>query len=383
MNVQVIITADNHLDPPATMFGAKRFERKRDHLRCFEEVMEYAKKEKPDLLLLAGDVFDTVKPSNFVRARFMQHMKQLHERGVKVVMVSGHHDTPKSAEEGVSPLAVYGRSGYAYFIQDPNSLEYFSLEVDGCEVVVAGLGHNPLLRPFEDPLATVKVEKRGDVNILLLHYPVEGFVGVYGEEPVVRLNSIPKTYQLVAVGHLHRHQIKRLGDAAIVYPGSTERVSFAEEEEPKGFVWAELNREGLVSLDHVKTQARPYKTIETMFPEKDTIERLKQVIDQHADPQLVLRLVVKGVVEAEKLTEYRRSELLLHAQTRLFHLIVDESSLELKSPEIPSTLEKTTPLEELRRYFSTLMQNASAEEREILAEALRLSEGMLREAGAW
>ena len=383
MGIQVIITADNHLDPIATSFGVKGYEKKRDHLRCFQEVIEYAKSNRPDFLLMGGDIFDTIRPNNPVRANVMQWLKELYEIGVRTVMVGGHHDMPKSAEEGASPLAIYGNSGYAIFLQDVSKPTTVLFQAGSAEVAITGLGYNPLLSPAENPLSQTSPKIKGDINILLLHYPIEGFVGVYRDEPVIRLRSIPQSFQLVAAGHLHRYQKKEVGSTTIVCPGSTERISFAEENEPKGFVWAEVEKDGVISVEHIRTHAREYKTVEMDFPQKDPVTIIKQELEKYVSPELVLRIRLKGVVTPQQLASYKRSDLLLYGQDKFFYLFVDDSGLEIEVPQPHEALQRTTPLEELRRYFKSALERAPPEEMEIIQEALKLSERMLLEAGAW
>jgi exonuclease SbcD len=385
MTIQVLLTGDNHLDPPAILFGSKRFERRADHLRCFEEVIEYAKRDKPDLLLLAGDVFDTIRPGNFIRAKVMEDLKVLHDLGVQVMAVSGDHDTPKSVDEGSSPLAVYGNSGYAHFFQDSSRVTQKKLLIDGLNVAVGGLSRNPLLRAGEDPLAKFRPAFDGDVNILLTHYPVEGFVGYARYDPIIRLSSIPENCQMVGVGHFHAYQTKEMQHTTVIYPGSTERASFQEENEEKGFVWLELSREGVVSREHIRTSARPFKTIDILFPATEPpMEFLMNELDARSNPTAAVRMRLKGQVTAERLAAYRRSELILHSQDKFFHLTIDESELEIESAEQIPALPRTTPLEELRRYFTNAILSASGEEEKlILEEALRLSQAKLEEAGAW
>ena len=384
MTVQILLTADNHLDPPASSFGSKRFERRRDHLRCFEEVIEYAKSNRPDFLLFAGDVFDTIKPGNFIRARVMEDLRAVHDLGVRILAVSGDHDTPKSAEEGSSPLAVYGNSGCVDFFQNASEFNSKKFTVDGLNVEVGGLSRNPLLGPRDDPLTTTAVHFDGDVNILLTHYPVDGFIGYAYDDPVIRLSSIPSNCQLVCVGHFHAYQTKELQHSTVIYPGSTERASFQEENEEKGFAWIELGKDGVVSREHVKTSARPFKTVEAFFPdEQEPMNILKQTLDECKSPETIVRLRLRGRVPVERLSRYRRSELLMHGEGKFFHLAVDESELEIESPEPIKALPRTTPLEELRRHFEAALAGASSEEKEILEEALRLCQAKLEEAGAW
>jgi DNA repair exonuclease SbcCD nuclease subunit len=383
MTVQVLLTGDNHLDPPAVLFGQRRLERRADHLRCFEEMIRYAEQNKPDLLLLAGDVFDTIRPGNAIRARVMENLRVLHDLGVQVMAVSGDHDTPKNVDDGASPLAVYGNSGYANFFEDQARCTRKRLHIDGLDVDVYGLSRNPLLKPGEDPLAPV-ASFDGELNILLTHYPVEGFVGFAPHDPIIRLSSIPENCQLVGVGHFHAYQTKELQHTTIIYPGSTERASFQEENEKKGFAWIEVGKEGVVSREHIQTSARPFKTIDAIFPETEPpIEFLESVLDDFKDSSAALRLRLKGRVTAERLLSYKRSELLLHSQNKFFHLTVDESDLEIDSPNQIAALPRTTPLEELRRYFMQASQGATEAEKALLEKALRLCEARLEEAGAW
>lgn len=314
----------------------------------------------------------------------MEDLKALHDLGVQTIAVSGDHDTPKSADEGSSPLAVYGNSGYVHFFQNPGKFTQKKFLIDGLSVAVGGLSRNPLLGLGEDPLARFPIALDGDVNILLTHYPVEGFVGYARHDPVIRLSSIPENCQLLAVGHFHGHQTKEMQHTTIIYPGSTERASFQEENEEKGFVWLELSKGGVVNREHIRTSARPFKTVDAAFPDTGPpVEVLKKKLDEYSDPTAVMRLRLKGHVTAERLVSYRRSELLLHAQDKFFHLTVDEGELEIESPGQIAALPKTTPLEELQRYFVHATSSASEGEKVILEEALRLSQAKLEEAGAW
>lgn len=384
MSIQILHTADNHLDPIASTFGPRRFERRRDHLRCFEEAVEYAKKNKPDIFSVSGDLFDTIRPGNITRAALMQHFKDLHEKGIRVYLISGHHDTPKSAEEGSSPLAVYGRSGYATFFEDLLNPFVSSFELGGQRVCITGVGYDPTLPWDRDPLANLSLAPQGDINILMAHYPIEGFRGYYGDEPLIRATSIPQEYQLIAAGHLHEHQRRNIRGIEVIYPGSTERASFLEESESKGFSWIEVSREGVVSAEHIETSARPLQTLQFDASAHDNLmEVLKEELVKRADPQLILRLRLMGKITVEQLAEYRRPELLSHAVERYFHLIIDEGELEILVPEPLEALPRTTPLMELRRYFGEALLGVEPEERLIVEEALQLSEAKLQEAGAW
>ena len=56
----------------------------------------------PDLVLVAGDVFHTVRPSNSAIADAFRLFASLTARlpGVPVVMIAGNHDSPRSSDTG-------------------------------------------------------------------------------------------------------------------------------------------------------------------------------------------------------------------------------------------------------------------------------------------
>lgn len=384
MTVQAVLTSDNHLDPTAINFGSARLQRKKDHTKAFEEVVTYARETKPDLFLVSGDLFDQIRPGNWVRAVVMQNFKALYNNGVKIFMISGDHDTPKSIEEGVSPLSIYDSSGYAVYFENPADPKPRSMTIDGKQVNVFGVGLNPFISPAEDPLAKVSMKKAEGTNILLTHYPVEGFAGYIGEEPSIRLGSIPSWFSLVSAGHFHKHQMQKLGRTTIVFPGSTERASFTEENEDKGFVWAEIKDDGEVTTEFIKTHTRPFKTFELDFPDEGNANSfIEEQIIRLADPEIALRVRLKGRITVDRLTSYRRPDVLSFAQGKFFFCSVEED-FEIQAPEPIEALARTTPLAEIRRYFETLIVSSEdPEKKKILREALHLSETKLQEAGAW
>ena len=370
MTVHVLLTADNHLDPSAVQYGPKRFDRKRDFQHSFDVLVNFALENRPDLFLIGGDFYDGILPGNPTRAYVSEQFKRLHEKEVKVVLISGHHDTPRSVEQGVSPLSVHAKTGHVYFIQDQRpTVKLFRF---GSESVnVTGMSLMPALGPDQDPLTGQKLDSRGDVNIFLTHYPIEGFEGYFGQETHIRKSSIPRDFQLFASGHLHRHQENTINGTPVIYPGSTERTSFNEEGEEKGFCWLELDKSGILSQEFHSTPARAIESLGARVTgEGGSLTRqIQNLIEPRTSPDKILKVKVKGRVSLEQLSTYKRSALLAFCEGRFFHVEFDENDLNALTTEPLESLPRNTPLEELNRTFKALLTKVKEEERPLVHEA--------------
>jgi DNA repair protein SbcD/Mre11 len=381
MTLQVLLTADNHLDPSAVQYGPKRFERKRDFQRCFEVLVNFALDNRPDLLLVGGDFYDGILPGNPARAFVAEQFKRLNESGVKVLMVSGHHDTPRSAEQGASPLAVHAKSGQVYFFQEQRPVSKM-LEIGDLTVNITGMSLNPALSPDEDPLDGAALSQGGDVKIFLTHYPIDGFEGYFGQETHIRASSIPKGFQLFGTGHLHRHQEKTLNGTHVVYPGSTERASFQEEGEKKGFLWLELDKSGIVHEEFHPTPARPMETVNCRFSGGGSLTRqVEEAIERRVDVEKIIRVCASGRVTLEQLSTYKRSILLAYTQDKFFHAEFDENELNILTQTPLESLPRTTPIQELDRTFQSLIERARDDEKLLVQEAWKMTAAKLQEEG--
>ncbi len=382
MTVHVLLTADNHLDPSAVQYGPRRFDRKRDFQQSFDVLVNFALENRPDLFLVGGDFYDGILPGNPTRAYVAEQFKRLHEKDIKTVLISGHHDTPRSTEQGVSPLSVHARSGHVYFFQDPHPTPKI-FQFGNESVNVTGMSLNPSLGPDQDPLTGQKIDDEGDVNIFLAHYPIEGFEGYFGQETHIGKASIPRSFQLFASGHLHRHQKNTINGTPVIYPGSTERTSFNEEGEEKGFCWFELDKTGIVHQEFHPTPARLMETVDMRVTgEGGSLTRqIQDVLEKRIGAEKILRVRVLGRVSLEQLSTYKRSALLGYCQDRFFHVDFDENGLDVLSQVPLESLPRTSPLEELNRTFQNLLTLSKEEERPLVQEAWKSTVAKLQEEG--
>ncbi len=381
MTVHVLLTADNHLDPSAVQYGPRRFQRKRDFQRCFETLVGFALENRPDLLLIGGDFYDNILPGNPTRAFVAEQFKRLHEKDVKILLVSGHHDSPRSQEQGASPLAVHAKTGHSYFFQHTEPTAK-TLQVQQETVNITGMSLNPSLAPDQDPLQGRPLPNHPGINIFLTHYPIEGFQGYFGQETHVQASSIPRNYQLFASGHLHHHQRHVINGTPVIYPGSTERASFQEEGEKKGFLWLELDEKGILQEEFHPTPARPMETLDYKVSGEASLTRqIQEALEKRADSEKIIRVQVSGRVTLEQLSTYKRSALLSFTEDKFFHAEFDEEGLNVLTQAPLESLPKTTPLEEIDRTFQSLLAQARDDEKPLVQEAWKTTVAKLQEEG--
>lgn len=81
MVVKAIHCSDLHLDRNFNISNYKRrVQRKEDLNTNFKKIVDYAIKEKPDLFLISGDIYDKVSPTNYTQKFFIEQLKRLYDK---------------------------------------------------------------------------------------------------------------------------------------------------------------------------------------------------------------------------------------------------------------------------------------------------------------
>jgi len=195
--------------------------------RVIDKVIEL----KPDVVLIAGDVFHAVRPTNPAILHAFIQFSRLAESlpDARVVMIAGNHDTPRAAETG-SILSLFSRIGITVVEREAKriSIDEHDLSILAVpEMVVL-----PALTP--DPAAKY--------NVLLIHGEYEGMIPRYGERldrapmKISRRDLRPEDWDYAALGHYH---VYRSIFPNVFYSGSLDYTStnpwgeIAEERESK------------------------------------------------------------------------------------------------------------------------------------------------------
>jgi len=255
--VKVLHTADWHVG--RLLRGRSRAD---EHEAVLASIAATAAEHGVDLVIVAGDVFDTAAPSPEAERIVYRALLDLTATGATVLVVAGNHDSERRLQ-AVAPLLELGRVITRGSFARPD--EGGVIEVssrDGTETaLVAAL---PFLSQRHVVRATDLMESdaadhgvayadrirrlvaaltqrfRGDtVNLVAAHCMVDGGTLGGGErsghtvfEYSVPATIFPGTAHYVALGHLHRRQMLP-GACPIYYSGSPLQLDFGEgENEP-------------------------------------------------------------------------------------------------------------------------------------------------------
>jgi exonuclease SbcD len=208
-------------------------QREADVARSFQTAIDRTIELRPDLVLVGGDVFHNVRPTNpaIVHAflQFSRLRASLPE--APVVIVAGNHDTPRSAETG-SILRLFRELGIHVAYADP---ERFHFADQG--VSVLAVPDVPGKRPAFTP------DSQARYNVLLLHGEVQGMLPAHVasadraalEIPLSELGAAAWDY--VALGHYH---VYRQIEPNAYYSGSIDYTS--------ANTWGELYEERVAGV---------------------------------------------------------------------------------------------------------------------------------------
>ncbi len=209
-------------------------QREMDVFNAFEQVIDLALKDKPDIILHSGDLFDSVRPSNRAISFVIEQLLRLSDAGIPIVIISGNHSTPRLRETGsVFKVLEHIENVHLAYTGRYETFEFGELKVHA-------LPHCVDKEVFEAELVKMKPDGDFKHNVAMLHAGVVG-LSVFKmnefNEQLASTSQLEKGFDHVALGHFH--EFCEVTETA-VYAGSTERLGFGEAGQPKGFITLDL-----------------------------------------------------------------------------------------------------------------------------------------------
>lgn len=224
-----------------------------DQNYILKKIIEIIDAEKPDAVLIAGDVYDKSIPSSEAVTLFDDFLYMLSKRDLQVFVISGNHDSPERLSFAsrlieksgihispvyngeIKPITIRDELGDVKiymlpFIKPSNVRRYFDEEITS----------------YTDAVAKAIEEMKLDNtqrNILVTHQFVTGSSRTESEEISVGGTdnvdvSVFDGFDYVALGHIHRAQ--NCTSEKVRYCGTPLKYSFSEAKDVKSVTIVEL-----------------------------------------------------------------------------------------------------------------------------------------------
>lgn len=214
--------ADIHLDSP--LRGLERYEGapveevRGATRRAFENMVQYARRERVDFVVIAGDLYDGDWPDFNTGLFFAKGMAQLGESGIAVYVVRGNHDAASKLTRSL-PLP---KNVHLFPDKAPKTLtdDNLGLAVHGQSFATAAV--------LDDLAARYPQAVRGYFNLGVLHTSLTGRPGHDNYAPTTEQVLRSKGYDYWALGHVHAREIV-LRDPWVVYPGNIQGRHIREQ----------------------------------------------------------------------------------------------------------------------------------------------------------
>jgi DNA repair exonuclease SbcCD nuclease subunit len=238
--MKILHVADTHLGysayRKATPDGINQ--REIDTYNAFTQFVDYAVKSKPDLIIHTGDLFDSVRPNNRAITFAVDQILRISKEKIPFVIIAGNHEHPKLKETG-HIFSIFDHIEQVYPIYKAK-YETLSFKINIKKITIHAVPQCELKKQFENEVKKLKPDKSSDYNIFISHGAVTGikeFSMNEFNELFVPAKVLSKDFDYIGLGHYHKYS--KIADNAF-YSGSTERLTFTDAHDKKGFIELEF-----------------------------------------------------------------------------------------------------------------------------------------------
>ncbi len=247
------------------------------------EILKITSDEKPDAVLIAGDVYDKSIPSAEAVIEFDEFLERLSKTAPAICIISGNHDSPERLSFGARLLSLNGVHISRIYNGNVDPIMF----TDGWGSVAV------YMLPFIKPAHVRKCFPESEINsyneavryavskmnvnpavrnVLVTHQFVTGGERCESEELSVGGSdnvdaSVFEVFDYTALGHLHGPQ--SMNNGRIRYSGSPLKYSFSEVKHEKSVSVVEMKGKGDINLRTV-----PLKPVRDMSELRGTYNEL-------------------------------------------------------------------------------------------------------------
>lgn len=315
--MRILHTADWHLGK--NLEGFSRMDEQEQFLKDFVKLV---KEKNVDLVIIAGDIYDSSNPPARAENMFYNALKELSDNGKRMtIVISGNHDSPErlvaarplAAEHGIvmiaEPKSVVDPGKYGQHMVVNSGEGFLEAKINGQKAIIITVPYPSEKRLNEILYSTAADEeknaesynekirnlfhslssnyKEDTINIAVSHLFAMGAEEAGSERSIqlggsyiIDSSCFPKAAQYVALGHIHKPFIVPNTDKKVRYSGAPLHYSRKEIGYEKGCYIIDINPKEEAQIESIKFKI--YKPIEVWKCEsiEAAIDKCKEFSDK-------------------------------------------------------------------------------------------------------
>ena len=336
--------------------------RRDEHQAALAEMLDIARREKIDCVLITGDIFDSHAPPPDAEQLAFNFFSELKQSGISAVVIGGNHDHPRrlrALQDILRLLDIHIRAEPAR----PDNGGVIEIRKNGEAARIAALPFVTIGK-IEDAskLMGPEVERYQDyaeriggmfnvlaesftpdaINLLMTHLYVDGAHTSRSEREIhvarpyaVSAQRFPSNAHYIALGHLHRPQ-EIAAPSRAFYAGSILQLDFGEQDQQKRVVVVDAHPRRPATIESV-----PLSSGLRLRDVTGTLDQLKAAADTFGDDLLRVTLSVDKPVPGI-------ADVIHELLPNALEVKLDYPRVETAAPQIAGA----DPFELFRRYYA-------------------------------
>lgn len=363
-----------------------------DQSYILEQLLHDIEKERPDVIIIAGDLYDrAIPPPEAIKLLDDTLAKIVIELNIPVLAIAGNHDSPNRLHFGSSMME---RSGFhivgtieenihTVTLHDEHGPVHFYLVPYADPSQIRTTFQDEEIRTFDEAMKRITEKITIDMNENDRHVFIgHAFVTPYGEKQANTSDSEKplsiggaeyvnsnhfKPFHYTALGHLH--QAHHVGDETIRYAGSILKYSLSEQHHQKGYLLIDMNETGHVKVE--KKDLIPMRDLRTvrgsmeeiLASEKSNDYIFVELTDEYVilHPMEKIRTVYPNAMQVKRVNDPVIRQLTDQDEKKEVRTLTDIELFrafyhEINESEVPANIEN---------LFEELLEEQLSKEREV------------------
>lgn len=369
--LKLLHTADIHLGAPFRNLGDKGKDIRRALRETFSSLLQLAADERADLVLIAGDLFD----SNDVSSDLVDFVtSEFRKARIPVCILPGTHDC--LVKNSIYRDARFQGIPNMHIFTDEKASSKVYPELDLTVHARANLSNQSRVSPLEG----IRPNPATRFNVVMAHGSIRIESKSAPDDYPVALEEINASgMNYVALGHWHTPQDFSRGNTTAWYCGTPENLGF-DGRSPVGQALLVILDNG--GNDGVKVEPRQtgrytWKEISLDASELADEAALAGRLMPHAGTRSLLKVKLTGLAHLDFIPDEERIREMLSEY--FYHVVVDTRSVHLMESEIdPAAYPANTVTGRFLRLMRDKIQAAPDEGKQEYEEALQVGLALLK-----